>query len=63
MECGEGFVDAAKGCFIGRDVEVGDCVVDQLYLMSALVNERDIPECYARSQDLHRATWLRCCSS
>lgn len=30
LEGGEGFVDAADGDFVGVDVEIADCMVDQL---------------------------------
>lgn len=30
IESGEGFVDAGDGVFVGADVEVLDCVVDEL---------------------------------
>ena len=34
MEGGEGFVDAGYGGFVGVDVEVADCVVDELEWVS-----------------------------
>lgn len=30
VEGGEGFVDAGDGVFVGADIEVFDCVVDEL---------------------------------
>lgn len=70
VEGGEGFVDAGDGVFVGADVEVFDCVVDELrWVMMMLVSVscgcarawflKEINRAVLPSRGLLRATsWL-----